>query len=99
MSHGNNQRKADHMPASKPNQGSSLHTEKHDIPQHGKKVKNAAEPSAGATTHPGKDSTNKNDAHGNPRRATRNHTTTATEKKADRSVIEKQLGSNGLHGN
>lgn len=101
MNHGDNdQRKADHMPASKPNQGSSLHTEKHDIPEHGKKIKNVAEPSAGTTIPASKVTGDiKNDALGCPGRYNRAHPGAATEKKVDRSVIEKQLGSNKLVGN
>lgn len=94
------QEAADHM---KPSSGSvhgSLHIEKQDIPEYGKKVSNVALPSHGGENHAGKDSSNPCDAKGNPGRYSRTVPGHATEKTgAVKTARDKQNGSNGMQGN
>jgi len=94
------QEAADHM---KPSFGSAhhvLHTEKHDIPEHGKKVPNVALPSHGGSNPAGKDSSNPCDAKGNPGRYSRTAPGNPTEKVGTvKTARDKQLGSNGMQAN
>ena len=72
---------------------------KFDIPEYGKRVLNAAAPSAGATAQAGKDSENINDALGTPGDIPRMTVQDAVEEHDVKSLREKQLGDNGYQGN